>query len=454
MKTILLFVMLVIASGSFAQGIVFENGTWQEVLKKAHELNKPVFVDVYTTWCGPCKLMAKEIFPLKETGDFYNEHFICYKLDAEKGEGIEISENFGVYSYPSYVFTNVDGKLIYRSGSYMTKEEFIQIGRAALKEMDNPLSYPIIESRYLENRNDLIAMLNYLKKRHQFNMLNDKLLDEYLRKLTPAQQIADSTLQLLCNDNNSIYYGSLAFRTLTENKEKISSLDVSYADRFDYIIRNVIYQLINRGVRNKQDSIVGKAAGLTEYLLGEKYQLFSEQVWMDYYDRTGQQDKYLSEATKFLESRLLIYSEEELKKMNSAHYLLWEESLKPGDTLRLTPAQITSWKNYNRMFFSNRFAMDINEICWNIFLNFLDENTLRKALSWSRHSLLLSREEEGAYIDTYANLLHKLGETPEAILWQTKALEIITSKGEDAEEYEATLSKMKRGEPTWKDKNE
>ena len=38
----------------FSQGIQFETGSWKEVLQKAKQENKLIFVDLYTTWCGPC----------------------------------------------------------------------------------------------------------------------------------------------------------------------------------------------------------------------------------------------------------------------------------------------------------------------------------------------------------------------------------------------------------------
>lgn len=50
-------------------------------------------------------------------------------------------------------------------------------------------------------------------------------------------------------------------------------------------------------------------------------------------------------------------------------------------------------------------------------------------------------------IDTYANLLHKLGRTKEAIEWQEKALAKVDA--DSKAEYQATLDKMKKGEPTW-----
>lgn len=60
-------------------------GIWDEALAKAKQENKLLFVDLYTEWCAPCKMVAKIVFPQKKIGNYYNQHFINYQLDAEKG---------------------------------------------------------------------------------------------------------------------------------------------------------------------------------------------------------------------------------------------------------------------------------------------------------------------------------------------------------------------------------
>ena len=86
-KTLLLVAALFYFVGLNAQGVIFEKGTWKEVLEKANRENKIIFVDIYTSWCGPCKNVAKTVFPNAEFGAYYNEHFINFQVDAEKGEG-------------------------------------------------------------------------------------------------------------------------------------------------------------------------------------------------------------------------------------------------------------------------------------------------------------------------------------------------------------------------------
>ena len=95
-----------------AQGISFTQGNWKEVQALAAQENKAIFLDVYTSWCGPCKMMANKVFTQKEAGDYFNANFINYKIDAEKGEGIEIAKKYQISSYPTCLFLTPDGKLV------------------------------------------------------------------------------------------------------------------------------------------------------------------------------------------------------------------------------------------------------------------------------------------------------------------------------------------------------
>ena len=69
------------------RSIVFREGNWEKILKQAKKEKKLIFVDCYTSWCGPCKMLAKNVFTQDKVADFYNTEFVCVKMDMEKGEG-------------------------------------------------------------------------------------------------------------------------------------------------------------------------------------------------------------------------------------------------------------------------------------------------------------------------------------------------------------------------------
>lgn len=108
-----------------SNGIQFFQGSWKELLAEAKKSNKPFFVDVYTTWCGPCKLMSKNTFTDENVGKYTGSNYLAYKIDAEKGEGIKVAENNKVRAYPTILFFDASGKRIGKEEGYMDAERFL-----------------------------------------------------------------------------------------------------------------------------------------------------------------------------------------------------------------------------------------------------------------------------------------------------------------------------------------
>ncbi|MGO4709461.1 thioredoxin family protein [Chryseobacterium sp. 2TAF14] len=119
MKKTAILSFLFLAAIAFAQGIKFEEGNFKSILAKAKKENKLVFIDAYAVWCGPCKLMVKNIFPLKPVGDYYNANFVNAKIDMEKGEGIDLAKKYNVKVFPTYLFINGDGEEVHRTIGYV-----------------------------------------------------------------------------------------------------------------------------------------------------------------------------------------------------------------------------------------------------------------------------------------------------------------------------------------------
>ncbi|WP_431294700.1 hypothetical protein [Pedobacter sp. P26] len=85
----------------------------------------------------------------------------------------------------------------------------------------------------------------------------------------------------------------------------------------------------------------------------------------------------------------------------------------------------------------------LNSFAWTVFENCKDANCITEALSWSKRSVDETQSKEPAYLDTYANLLYKLGKKDQAIAMQQKAVDLVTA--ENKAQYQVTLEKMKKG---------
>ncbi len=136
--------------GVQAEGISFYKASFKDALAKAKAQDKLVFIDAYTTWCGPCKAMAKTVFKEKVVGDFYNSNFINLKIDMEKGEGPALAQKYKVRAYPTFLFVDGDGKIVVESKGRKRTKQFINLGKAALKKFDK--SVPLAEEYEKGNR--------------------------------------------------------------------------------------------------------------------------------------------------------------------------------------------------------------------------------------------------------------------------------------------------------------
>jgi len=136
MKRFQLFLMALLASCGMAMaqtaptaegGTIFlDNVPFADALAKAKADGKQLFVDCYTTWCGPCKMMTNKVFPQAEVGEFMNQHFVCLKVDMEKGEGPELAKRYEVAAYPTMLILKDDGTEVNRIVGALPGKEFVE----------------------------------------------------------------------------------------------------------------------------------------------------------------------------------------------------------------------------------------------------------------------------------------------------------------------------------------
>lgn len=86
-----------------------EGRPFAEILRKAKAEKKPIMVDVYAVWCGPCKLMDAKTFAHPAIADWASKKLVSVKIDAEKGEGRKIARRYSVGSFPTVLFLDSDG---------------------------------------------------------------------------------------------------------------------------------------------------------------------------------------------------------------------------------------------------------------------------------------------------------------------------------------------------------
>ncbi len=178
--------------GLFAmQGLAqtnFRQVSFDEALKAAKKEKKLVFIDFYTDWCGPCKRMAREVFPLKNVGDFMNAKFVCLKLNAEK-EGVDLAKQYGVKAYPTYVVLDADGKQRMTASGSMPPDQFMSKIESGLNPDHSPER---MKQLYDEGKRtpDLINSYALYLMEQRKEEEGYKVIDEYFNALSDKQRLS------------------------------------------------------------------------------------------------------------------------------------------------------------------------------------------------------------------------------------------------------------------------
>ena len=142
-KVIYVLVFAVLTSvSSIAQEINWV--TLEKALELQKKAPKKIMMDVYTSWCGPCKMLDKNTFQNPDVAKYVNQNYYAVKFNAEGNESVtykgkifsnpdykpelatrrnsvhELSRYFQVQAYPTIVFMDEKGELIAPIKGYQT----------------------------------------------------------------------------------------------------------------------------------------------------------------------------------------------------------------------------------------------------------------------------------------------------------------------------------------------
>lgn len=161
-RSILALSILVLSASFSSAGIDFLNLSLEEAKVKAKAENKLLFIDVYATWCGPCKYLDRTVFPNDDLGDYMNANFINLHLDGEKGDGLQLMIDYQLDSYPTMLFIDSEGV---QKTKIVGSEDAQAIKKVAMGVLD-PTSTPlyIAKKKYEEGDHSHQALKDYVSE--------------------------------------------------------------------------------------------------------------------------------------------------------------------------------------------------------------------------------------------------------------------------------------------------
>jgi thioredoxin-related protein len=404
-----------ISLATSAQGVNFiENLSWEQIKTKAKTDNKYIFVDAYTTWCKPCKVMSEKTFPLEEVGDAINPRFIALKVQMNQtaadndqiknwySTAKEMEKKYYVAAYPTILFFSPDGKLIHRSVGYKDGQELIDQANTAIAQYDE---FNANYAEYKKGKKDSAFVMKLTRTANQIEHkeLAKNIAHEYINSLDQREKYKLHNLEFIKEFTQSSTDKSFLF--FRNQAKKVNAvLGENEAER---MVRKIA---INEEVRPyiKDDNS-------TDWSVIEK----------------RVKAKYSALGLEGYYGERMIFS------------------LDHKDTL--------NFGKYYALYFKTAFPRSdyhINNISWSLFEQVSDPKILEIAAQTQKYSLDHFANGDPGEMDTYANLLYKLGKKEEAIKWEQQAVSNESQRTSTANRkpdpvYTQTLDKMRMGEKTW-----
>ena len=248
-------------TSAWAQGVQFVEGlTYRQVLDSARQAGKKVFIDCYTSWCGPCKMMTRDVFPKKECGDYINPRFVAAKFDMEKGEGPELAKKFHVQAFPTFLVVDpASGLEVARMVGGSEAKKFIE-------DLDNNLkgeTLATMTEKYANGERGDEFVMNYMQKLAAAYQKKElvKVLEEHLKG---REELLLKDVKLFRYFYNINDINSPLFRYGWEHR---TELDQSYGGNVSSFLKRVwTSYAYSHFIGNRKNNYALDEAGLLDYL--------------------------------------------------------------------------------------------------------------------------------------------------------------------------------------------
>lgn len=311
MKNIVTVVIAIFWSlTTFAQGIEFFEGTWEEALALAAKEEKLLFVDAYAEWCGPCKRMARNVFTQDEVGDYYNKNFINLKVDMEKAENRDFSSQYPAAAFPTLYYIDFTGEVVQVIKGAQSVEMFISIGKKALTKMDRTDFYA---KEYDSGNRDPKLVYSYVKALNRAGESSLKIANEYLSKQTNLQSPANLKFILEATSTAD----SRIFDLLIKNKSAITA--VTTVQAVNERIEQACKTTLDRAIEYESEELLTDAQEKMKSHVPEKALSFELESEMMYAKVQGDKSRYIKAFKKYIKK----VAKNEPAEVGSQSIALW-----------------------------------------------------------------------------------------------------------------------------------
>ena len=218
--------------------IHFENISLDKAQMISTYQDKPIFLMGFASWCPHCKNMSENVFTDSLVADFYNENFICLKIDLESDSGIEVANKFDIESYPTFIFLDKNATVLYRISGEFTSEEFINEGKNAENES---FQLPYLKQQFESSPRDYVTFINYALALQQGDLSVNSVANKYLSTKSNYELLSSASWKIISAFITDIHSNIFQF-VIDHRMEYTAVVDSSE-------INYKIYKTVNDNIR-------------------------------------------------------------------------------------------------------------------------------------------------------------------------------------------------------------
>jgi thioredoxin-related protein len=268
--------------------LTFIHEKFGDAMAKARADNKLVFIDAYTTWCGPCKMMDKQTFNDEDVAAFFNEKFVNLKLDMEQGDGLTIQQRYKIVAFPTLLFLNADGEVIHKALGFQDPEQFLAIGKTALSSDQTFASWT---TRYDKGDRDPKFLKEYAEKLAEaYDERRAAIAEEYLATQTDSFSLTNLEFSMRFTEGVE----SPRFPFLVKNQKAFEKKFTK--DEVSLKIQEVVTDFL---MNDKNLPSLGRADSLIRFVYPDKADRMNKNYHLSYYRMKGDRDKYAASALTY-----------------------------------------------------------------------------------------------------------------------------------------------------------
>jgi len=414
---------VLICHNNMAQ-ISFSKMKWEDALITAKEENKPIFIDFYTTWCGPCKVLDKNAFQDQELGAYMNEQFICLKYDAENPNFDWVAKKYTVQSYPTLLYFNASGKLIHRVSGIRTAEDLMKTNH----ELHSFLLNKSLQGNIENFQNLSMEELKELLENSSEITFENKaeILELFLTMVeNNGQSWVDYEDLVMSNFDKSI--SNPVFKEIIDNAPKSKMFPKPDEIKLHLKLMLILNHKIRKATNENdfdlfEDQVkIFEALSLKRMEHPIKIEKDINKYYLSFYKRNEIKQEYATLATSMIEQYILPYSPEQVKEMEFKNIGSLTNKLLKIEEEEVKESKFEKYKNDH--FKGFQVGERLNEISKTFLSFFEDQAHLEQAKEWSRMSIEYFNHPK--YYKNYSAILMALGQHKEA--------EVQISKGKKVE---------------------